>query len=163
MTVPGHNARQQLRSIIERIERLKDEQDALAADIREVYAEAKSNGYDKTALGQVVTIRRKRAKDPEGFEERNALVDLYLSVLDGTVDATRTHAHEDAPEATTSGKPSPEVGPQAEASPAGTGTGTPAGHATDSNGGGANAPVTKRSHDIDRPPPIPDFLRREPG
>ena len=47
---------QQIKSIIERILRLKEEQDALASDIRDVYAEAKSNGHNKTALGQAVAL-----------------------------------------------------------------------------------------------------------
>jgi uncharacterized protein (UPF0335 family) len=72
-----------LRSFVQRIERLKEEQDAIAEDVREVYAEAKSMGFDKTALGQVVAIRRKRAKDAEKFEELSAIVELYMATIEG--------------------------------------------------------------------------------
>jgi uncharacterized protein (UPF0335 family) len=78
----------QLKSIIERILRLHAEEDEIKADRREIYAEAKSNGYDKTALGAAVSIIRKREKDAAGFEERNAIVDLYLSAFDGS-----SHVH----------------------------------------------------------------------
>lgn len=91
----------QVKSIIERILRLKEEQDALAEDIREVYAEAKSNGFDKTALGQVVSAIRKRAKDPAQFEEMATIARLYLEAYDGTGTpiALRAHAHEAPPTA----------------------------------------------------------------
>lgn len=164
MAGPGHNsgvAAGQLRSIVERIERLKDEQDALAADIREVYAEAKSNGYDKTALGQVVTIRRKRAKDPQAFEERSAMVDLYLAALDGTIDAiARPHAHEDTSEESRERQMS-----QGPAAIAGTGDRKPEASLQDRIADApefASVPAgTAAHHDFDRPPPIPDFLRRD--
>ena len=79
----------QLRSVIDRILRLKEEQDALGDDVREVYAEAKSNGYDKTALGQAVAILRKRKKQGEAaMAERDALVDLYLTAYERP-----SHAH----------------------------------------------------------------------
>ncbi|RYF25250.1 MAG: DUF2312 domain-containing protein, partial [Comamonadaceae bacterium] len=78
----------QLKSIIERILRLHQEEDEIKADRREIYAEAKANGYDKTALGAAVSIIRKREKDAAGFEERNAIVDLYLSAFDGS-----SHVH----------------------------------------------------------------------
>lgn len=78
----------QVRSILERILRLKEEQDALSEDVREVYAEAKANGFDKTALGQVVAYLRKREKDgADKLAERTALFDLYLGAFDG-----RSHA-----------------------------------------------------------------------
>ena len=63
MSAPGHNsADARLRSFIDRVLRLKEEQDALADDIREVYAEAKGEGFDKTALGEVVSYLRKIEK-----------------------------------------------------------------------------------------------------
>lgn len=96
---------QQVKSIIERILRLKEEQDSLASDIRDVYAEAKSNGFDKTALGQAVATIRKKAKDPQKFEETGTVVDLYLGAYygTGTPVALRAHTHEAAP--TTVSKP----------------------------------------------------------
>lgn len=88
----GHNSGGMLRSFIERIERLKEEQDALAQDIRDIYAEARGNGFDKTAMGQVIAIRRQRAKNPTKFEERSAIVDLYLAELEEPDPHTHTRA-----------------------------------------------------------------------
>lgn len=87
-----------LRSFVDRIERLKDEQDALSSDIRDVYAETKSNGFDKTALGKVVAIRRATRKDPAKAEELDAIVRLYLDTLEGREPShTHTHAREEIP------------------------------------------------------------------
>jgi len=68
----------QLRSIVERIERLEEEKAALAADVREVYAEAKSNGYDPKILRQVVRIRK---MDGNERAEQEALLDTYMAAL----------------------------------------------------------------------------------
>jgi len=68
----------QLRSIVERIERLEEEKAAIAADVREVYAEAKSNGYDPKILRQVVRIRKMDGNDRA---EQEALLDTYLAAL----------------------------------------------------------------------------------
>lgn len=80
----------QLRQIVDRILRLKAEQDDTAALIREVYAEAKSNGFDKTALGALVTHLRRVEKSPEKVAEAQSLFDLYLSAYEN---APHTHAH----------------------------------------------------------------------
>ena len=79
-------ARDQLRSIIERIERLEEEKQAIADDIREVYAEAKANGYDTKTLRAVVRIRK---QDTAERQEQEALLDLYLAAL-GMAAATPT-------------------------------------------------------------------------
>ena len=68
----------QLRSYVERIERLEAEKAALAADIREVYAEAKANGFDVKTMRAVVRLRR---LDREALREQEALLDLYKSAL----------------------------------------------------------------------------------
>jgi len=68
----------QLKSVIERIERLEEEKAALAADIREVYAEAKGNGFDTKIIRQVIRIRR---LDNADRQEQEAVLDLYLSAL----------------------------------------------------------------------------------
>lgn len=68
----------QLRSFIERIERLEEEKAALGADIREVYAEAKSNGYDPKIMRMVVRLRK---LDPNERAEQEALLDTYLGAL----------------------------------------------------------------------------------
>ena len=71
-------ASDQLRTIVERIERLEEEKQALADDIKEVYAEAKSNGYDTATLRQVVRLRK---QDTAERMEKEALLDLYMHAL----------------------------------------------------------------------------------
>jgi uncharacterized protein (UPF0335 family) len=68
----------QLRSLIERIERLEEEKAALASDIREVYAEAKGTGFDTKIMRQVVRLRK---LDKADRQEAEAVLDLYLSAL----------------------------------------------------------------------------------
>ena len=68
----------QLKSLVERIERLEEEKAALAADIREIYAEAKGNGFDTKIMRQVVRIRK---LDKADRQEMEAVLDLYLSAL----------------------------------------------------------------------------------
>ena len=81
---PGHNsgpsgiAVGQLRSIIERVERLEEEKAAIAEDIKEVYAEAKANGYDTKILRTVVRLRK---QDKTERAEQEALLDLYMHAL----------------------------------------------------------------------------------
>lgn len=89
----------QLRSIIDRILRLKEEQDAIGDDIREIYLEAKGNGYDKTALGKVVSHLRAKAKDANKLEEQEAIVELYLSSYETASHAHAREAKADAPSA----------------------------------------------------------------
>ena len=55
----------QLRSIVERIERLEEEKKAIADDIKDVYGEAKANGYDTKALRKIVALRKQDANDCE--------------------------------------------------------------------------------------------------
>lgn len=78
----GHNssavAAGQLRSIVERIERLEEDKKAVAEDIKEVYKEAKGNGFDTKTIRKVIAIRK---KDAEERQEEEALLDLYLSAL----------------------------------------------------------------------------------
>ncbi|MCP5432903.1 MAG: DUF2312 domain-containing protein [Alphaproteobacteria bacterium] len=68
----------QLRSLIERIERLEEEKRALAGDIKEVFAEAKANGFDAKIMRQVIKIRRMESAERE---ETEAVLDLYLEAL----------------------------------------------------------------------------------
>ena len=68
----------QLKSIIERVERLEEEKKEVADQIKEVYAEAKANGFDARTLRKVVSLRK---KPTEEREEEEALLDLYLSAL----------------------------------------------------------------------------------
>jgi uncharacterized protein (UPF0335 family) len=69
---------QQLTSIIERIERLEEDKKAIAEDIKEVYAEAKANGFDVKVLRKVVSIRRQDAAERI---EQETLIDLYLTAV----------------------------------------------------------------------------------
>ena len=71
-------AQGQLRSFIERIERLEEEKKAIAADIKEVYAEAKGAGFDTKIMRKVVSLRKKDAAERQ---EEEAILDLYLSAL----------------------------------------------------------------------------------
>jgi uncharacterized protein (UPF0335 family) len=71
-------AKDQLKSIIERIERLEEEKAALSEDIREVYSEAKGNGFDTKIIRQVVKLRK---LDRADRQEQEAILDLYLSAL----------------------------------------------------------------------------------
>jgi uncharacterized protein (UPF0335 family) len=71
-------ARDQLKSVIERIERLEEEKQAIADDIKEVYAEAKGNGFDTKIIRQVVRIRK---QDTAERQEQEALLDVYLAAL----------------------------------------------------------------------------------
>ncbi len=68
----------QLRAFVERIERLEEEKKAIAEQIKEVYAEAKANGFDSRTMRKVVTLRKKPAEERQ---EEEALLDLYLSAL----------------------------------------------------------------------------------
>ena len=72
------SARQQLRAIVERIERLEEEKAALTADLREVYAEAKGHGFDTKALRKIVQMRKKEAHERQ---EEEAVLATYLHAL----------------------------------------------------------------------------------
>ncbi len=71
-------AQGQLRSLVERIERLEEEKKTIAGDIKEVYAEAKGNGFDTKIVRKVVSLRKKEASERE---EEQAILDLYMSAL----------------------------------------------------------------------------------
>lgn len=74
----GGVAADRLRSLVERIERLEEEKAALAADIREVYSEAKGAGFDVKVLRQVVRLRKVDRSDRQQMEH---LLDVYKSAL----------------------------------------------------------------------------------
>jgi uncharacterized protein (UPF0335 family) len=71
-------AADQLRSYIERVERLEEEKRGLAADIRDVYAEAKGNGFEPKVMRRVVALRRMESADRQ---ELDALLDLYRNAV----------------------------------------------------------------------------------
>ena len=75
----GGVAADRLRSFIERIERLEEEKAALAADIREIYSEAKGTGFDVKIIRQVVRLRK---MDQSDRREQEEILDLYKRALD---------------------------------------------------------------------------------
>lgn len=68
----------QLKSIVERIERMEEERAAVAADIRDIYAEAKANGFDVKVLREVI---KRRKSDQQELFEFNSLLDTYMHAL----------------------------------------------------------------------------------
>lgn len=68
----------QLKSILERIERLEEERRELGADVREIYAEAKGNGYDPKIIRMIIRLRK---MNPADRAEQDALLDTYMSAL----------------------------------------------------------------------------------
>lgn len=78
------SAEGQIKAFIDRILRLKEEQDVIGDDIRDIYAEAKGMGFDKTAMGNVVAHLRKVAKKgSETVAEQGAIFDIYLAAYEG--------------------------------------------------------------------------------
>jgi uncharacterized protein (UPF0335 family) len=78
MSDPSAVAADQLKSFVERIERLKEEKKTISGDIKDVFSEAKANGYDVTILLEVIKIRR---QDKAEREEKEAVLELYLQAL----------------------------------------------------------------------------------
>jgi uncharacterized protein (UPF0335 family) len=74
----GRFANDQLKAIVERIEHLEEEKKAIADDIRDVYAEAKGNGFDVKALRTVVRLRK---QDKAERAEQEAILEVYLQAL----------------------------------------------------------------------------------
>lgn len=79
MTEVGGIAPDRLRSLIERIERLEEEKKALGGDIRDIYAEAKSAGFDVKIMRTIIKLRKMNASDRE---EQEYLLDTYRKALD---------------------------------------------------------------------------------
>lgn len=74
-----HNsAKDQLRAFVERIERLEEEKAALANDIKEIYAEAKSSGFDTKALRKIISIRK---QEDHERQEQEAILATYMQAL----------------------------------------------------------------------------------
>ena len=80
MAEVGGVAGERLRSFIERIERLEEEKQALAADIREVYSEAKGSGFDIKVIRQLIRLRK---MDSDDRSEMEAVLDVYERALEG--------------------------------------------------------------------------------
>jgi uncharacterized protein (UPF0335 family) len=81
---PGHNSgdgapdNSHLKSLVARIERLEDEKKTISTDIREVYGEAKSHGYDPKIVRKVIKLR---ARDLNERQEEETLIDMYLQAV----------------------------------------------------------------------------------
>lgn len=87
MTELGHNSKKarvggvavdQLKSIIARVEKLEEEKAGIAADIRDVFAEARGNGFDCPAIKKIIKLRRMDASERE---EAETVLDVYLVAL----------------------------------------------------------------------------------
>jgi uncharacterized protein (UPF0335 family) len=74
----GGIAADRLRSIVERVERLEEERKGLADNIKDIFAEAKSAGFDVKVVRQIISIRK---KEPAEVEEQETLLDLYRRAL----------------------------------------------------------------------------------
>lgn len=80
MSELGHNsvAKDQLKSFVERIERLEEEKAGIASDIRDIYSEAKGNGFDVKALRAIIRLRK---QDADERAEHEAILDTYKHAL----------------------------------------------------------------------------------
>jgi uncharacterized protein (UPF0335 family) len=76
--VPARIAKEHLRAFVERVERLEEEKKTIADDIRDVYAEAKANGFDVTALRSIVKLRK---QDADERKEHEAILATYMLAL----------------------------------------------------------------------------------
>jgi uncharacterized protein (UPF0335 family) len=74
------SAQGKLKSLIERIERLEEDKAAVSTDLKEVYAEAKGEGFDTKIVRKVVRLRK---QDKAKRQEEEALIDLYISAIGG--------------------------------------------------------------------------------
>lgn len=74
----GGIAADRLKSIIERVERLEEERKALAGDIKDIFSEAKSAGFDVKVIKQVIKLRK---QEPAEVEEQETLLDIYRRAL----------------------------------------------------------------------------------
>ena len=74
----GHVAADELRLLIERVERLEEEMKGIADDIKDVFAEAKSRGYDVKAIRKIVAIRKKKREE---YQEEEAILETYMQAL----------------------------------------------------------------------------------
>jgi uncharacterized protein (UPF0335 family) len=74
----GGNSKEVLSQTVARIERLNEEKDAISSDIRDMYTEAKSNGFDVKALRRLIKLR---AQDAKKREEEEAILSTYMSAL----------------------------------------------------------------------------------
>ncbi len=74
----GHVTAEELRLLIERAERLEEEKKGIADDIKDVFAEAKSRGYDPKTMKRLMTIRKKKRED---YQEEESILETYMQAL----------------------------------------------------------------------------------
>ncbi|TCP33247.1 DUF2312 domain-containing protein [Sphingomonas sp. BK235] len=74
----GAVAADELRLLIERAERLEEEKKGIADDIKDVFAEAKSRGYDAKAIRQIMKIRKQKREE---FQEEQSILEVYMQAL----------------------------------------------------------------------------------
>ena len=74
----GGTAADRLRSLVDRVERLEEERKAIGSDIKDIFSEAKSAGFDVKALRQLIRLRK---QDPADAEEQETLLDVYRRAL----------------------------------------------------------------------------------
>jgi uncharacterized protein (UPF0335 family) len=86
MSAPGQVAGDQLRSYVERIEHVEEEIRGLIEDKKEIYAEAKGNGFDVKILRELIRIRK---QDQKEREEQESLLDVYLHALEKSLPAKK--------------------------------------------------------------------------
>lgn len=89
MADTGGVAAGQLRSFVERIERLEEEKKGISEDIRDVFAEAKGNGFDTKIMRQVIRLRK---QEPNERQEAEAILDLYMHALGMVPESPRSKA-----------------------------------------------------------------------
>lgn len=75
---PAGFAKEHLKSFIERVERLEEEKKAIVDDIKDVFSEAKANGFDVAALKEIL---KRRKADADDLKEHEAIVDIYMQAL----------------------------------------------------------------------------------
>ncbi len=89
MVDPTGTAREQLKAFVARIERLEEDKQAVAEDLKQVYGEAKAMGFDTKTLRTVVRIRKKDAAERQ---EEEAMLDLYMTALGMRSEAAQSAA-----------------------------------------------------------------------
>lgn len=78
MSEIGNNSKEQIKSIVERIEKLNEDKDAITSDVKDVYAEAKGGGFDVKALRTIIRLRKMDANDRE---EQETILETYMHAL----------------------------------------------------------------------------------
>jgi uncharacterized protein (UPF0335 family) len=86
MSRPGEIAGNQLRAIVERIEHMEEEIKELTVAKKEIYAEAKSNGFDVKVLREVIRVRK---QDQKERDDKDALLDVYLRAIKSTTPGSK--------------------------------------------------------------------------